>query len=207
MMAMRAMAEFDEMAGRLVGAAPLVDAHRVDPGIRIADQQHDRVVGVAQRPDVIELAVAARIDQHAVDLAGAEHLEDPDFLVERRCWRWRTACRSRVRASASLDRLRGVGQGRIGDVGQHQADGLGLAADQRLGDLVGQVVELGRRLRISVARLLGNARAFAQGQRDRVDRKAGPVGDVLQPNDRPPMRHSRLAPELTRQGAGPGLSP
>jgi hypothetical protein len=76
------MSNIDQMPHGPVGTTPLIDADRIDPGIRITHQQDDRIVGLAQLADVIEFAVAARVDQHAIDLTRPEHLDDAFFLRE-----------------------------------------------------------------------------------------------------------------------------
>ena len=74
------MPNLDQMPGRLVGAAPLVHAHRIDARISLAHQQHDGIVRAPQHAQMIELPVPGGIDQDAVDLARAHHLDGADFL-------------------------------------------------------------------------------------------------------------------------------
>jgi hypothetical protein len=131
-----------------------------------------------------EIAVAARIDEHSIHLAGLEHGDDPLFLVQI------VVGRGKKRGIAPLGQgelygLGHLGQGRIGDVGQDQPDRHRLPADQGLGDLIGHVIEIARRIANAQSRVLGDTGRAAQGQADRVHGEARPVGNILQSNNGP----------------------
>ena len=172
------VAEADEMLHGAVGAAAVVDAHHIDTDIGAADEEDDREVA-AERLEMIELVVHRGVDEEAVDAARAEHLDNPLLFVERMV-RGRKQRAVAARGERELDLLGGLGEGRVPDVGEDETDGLGLAAHQRAGDVVGLVVELGRGAADDVAGFGGDARTFAQGERHRVGGKAGLVGDVLE---------------------------
>ena len=173
------MAEPDQMLDRLVGAAAIVDADDVEAGVGIGDEEDDRIARFAQRPDALELAMGGRIDEDAVDLARAEDVERGDLLVEDVVAR-REHQTVAARRQLALDRAGGERQRRVHDVGEDQADGLGLAADQRLGDLIGEIVQLSRRGEDEIAGLLRDAPALAQRQRHRIRREAGGERDILE---------------------------
>ena len=164
---------------RLVGAAAIVDADDVEAGVGVGDEENDRIARIAQRPDAVELAMGGRIDEDAVDLTRAEDVERGDLLVEHVVAR-REHETVAARRQLALDRAGGERQRRVHDVGEDQADGLGLAADQRLGDVIGEIVQLARRGEDEIAGFLRDAPALAERQRHRIRREAGGQRDILE---------------------------
>ena len=160
--------EIDEVLDRLIGALSFIDAHGINAGIGIPDQKHDRIACIAQSPDMIEPAMAARVDQHAVDLTGTKHFERLDLGVDIVVRGGKQRAVAALR-QGQLDGLCRAGQGGIGNVGQHQTDGLGLAADKRFGDLVWKIVERRCGFSDALASCFGDAWTVAQRERHRVD--------------------------------------
>ena len=175
-----AMAELEKMRDGVEGAAPVVDRHGVDAGVAIVAKSDHGKVRFAERQDVLEPVVIGRVDEDAVDLARAEDVERAD-LVLANVVAGGEHQRVAVRVELALDRARGKSERRVHDIGQDQADGLGRPADERAGDMIGQIVEaLGGR-EDEVPRLLGDSQAAAKRQRHGVDGEAGRRGDILQP--------------------------
>ena len=78
---------------------------------------------------MVQFAVARGIDQHAIDLARTEHVDDLDLFVEI-VVRGRKQRAVTALGESKLNGLGGVGEYRIHDVGQHETDRARLAADE-----------------------------------------------------------------------------
>ncbi len=122
------VADADQMADGAGGAAAIVDADDIDARIGPGDQRDDGEMP-AQGAQVTELVVDGGIDQHAIDAAGPEQLDEALFLAEL------VVRGGEQRAVAALGEgefhLLGRARERgVHDVRQDKPDGLGLAAHQ-----------------------------------------------------------------------------
>ena len=156
-----AMATLDQVLHGPVCAAAVVDGHDVETRKRNVGEHQDRISRLPDGPDMFQPLVVGRIDQDAVDLARAEHFQRASFLGGVMV---AGSQHQRIAALRELllEKPRDQGQRRVHDVGQHQPDRPGFAADQRLRNGVGQIVQAARRRLDAVARLLGDTRTAAQ---------------------------------------------